>query len=137
MKLLELFSSNVDYKVRTDTDQEFTASALIGTHQINFEAEYEKAEQGWWITFTASGKGFAVTGDGQAPKVLAFVKRCIEDLLRKHDPEMISFSGAQGKHEVYKRMVQRFIPKDKYKITSRSDRSDGSVLFRVTKKEAA
>ena len=136
MKLLELFSSSIEYKVRTDTDKEFTAYALIGNHQINFEAEYDGAEDGWWITFNASGKGFNVTDDGQAPKVLAFVKRCIEDLIKKHDPATFSFSGAAGKHEVYSRMVKRFIPQDKYKVAT-MDRINGSRRFLVTKKEAA
>lgn len=136
MKLTELFSSDIDYKVETDSADKYSAHAIIGSYKIRFEAERDEPENdSWWLTFRVPGRGFDLTGDGQAPKVLAFVKRCIEELIKLRNPAELSFSGGPGKHEVYKRMIKRFIPADKYKVSERG-RPDVSVMFRVTRKDA-
>lgn len=134
MLLSELFTSAVDYQVYANDAKEFSARSKIGSHLINFSAEREGDDNSWWVTFSAPKFGFNATGDGQPAKVLAFVKRCIEDLIAKHDPDEIVFSGAAGKDNVYRRMVERFIPKDKYRVVEKNHHK--STLFKVIKKDA-
>ena len=146
MKLLELFNSKTDYKVHKDSDLYFHASAKIGNKDIEFYADNED-RKGWWVSFGSGvkpGDGrqsfFDVTDDGYGAQVLAFVKRAFEDLVKRKDPAIITFSGAVGKDAIYQRMINRFVPKDKYRIETAKQTVTGQActtftLFKIPKEK--
>lgn len=145
MKLLELFNSKSKLTIEHDTSEYFSVSTVINGKKIDFDAD-NGDHKGFYISFSTPDVPrytsiFALTNDGHAPQVLAFVKQCLELLVDKYAPEMISFSAAGSRGPVYKRMLDKFMPKE-YKL----DYYDGSrdsegqreeSQFTLTKKHEA
>ena len=140
MKLLELFNTKPKLTIEHDSSDYFSVSTKIGDTKIDFDAD-NGDHKGWVVTFCdpdANQKNksvFDMTNDGQAPQVLAFVKACLEMLVDKYSPELISFSASGStRSKVYKRMLDRFMPSI-YKL--QHTRGFYGDEFNLTKKHEA
>jgi hypothetical protein len=61
------------------------------------------------ITFTREGS-YDITGQGDAPRVLATVAKAIDIYLRKYSPKYVVFSSKEGSRTgVYSAMVRRLL----------------------------
>lgn len=127
MKLLELFNSKVDFKVKNQTATHFTTTAQINGRTINtiFTKEDGMGDDLWEVSFVEIVKGkatYALTGNGGALEVLTHV---FFDAMRMfaeiYHPATIYFSAEKEKTNrasIYLRILKKLKLKG-YKIDHR------------------
>jgi len=145
MNLQELLNTSkfTDFKVTADSPQEYGASAKIGDRTINFGAAKERVpfeeEYFWEIDFTEENadkhQSHEKTGSGREFEVFAFIKKCLENLIKKHDPYMLKFSAVKrdagdARAKLYERMIKNYLTG--YKLDKIE--GDSGALFVLTKK---
>ena len=136
MKLVELFNSEANIRIKHDADDSFEAWAKIGESDICFQADYideTDGDDGWYVRFTKDGQSFDLTNDGHAAKVLSFVKRCLEMLVDSNEPDKMTFTASGGRQDVYRKMIKRFMP-DNYEVEETKTKDTDTSHFVLVKK---
>lgn len=122
MKLNEILNKKVEFDVVEDTKSIYKTSATIAGRQIVFTAthnDHAATEGKWEVEFTemfddGSDGTHDLTGAGGELEVFAMVKGSIEALIKKHKPELISFTadkrnGKNNRASLYDRFLKRFM----------------------------
>lgn len=125
MKLDELLSKPLSFKITERTKSFYAAEFVAGKREIRFLAHNESAEYGeddndgeWIIEFgevTSDGTvAHGKTQSGNEFEVFATLKSIIDDFINKCDPTVISFSADKDKKNnrsrVYAKLFQRNLP---------------------------
>lgn len=132
MLLTELFNSRLEKSVVKDTNDEYQIKAKIGSHEIMFFG-YGHGDGEFSVSFDAidTPMDFMFTRDHASIQVLAFVKECIEELVKKHNPSKIYFTAKGKRAVIYRKMIARFALKD-YEM---ADHAYGGEISFVLKKK--
>ena len=130
MKITELLDSDVDLRVKMDTDRVFRAYTTVNGRKINIDIENNR-KYGWSVMFGEDGNiSNAPTGNGGALQVYSAVVKAIQHVIQKHHPEKITFHGMNdtGQAAVYKRIASRIKG-----YTIKSTEITGSTKFELDK----
>lgn len=132
MILLELLDTTPNFEILLDKSGIFEVRSKIGKRTIDFNAFQSKIvldnKVKWGVEFIENGYDYKLTGSGNEFKVFAFIKKCMEMLIEKHKPDIITFlsdKGDKSRTELYKRLLNKFLTSYNFTIidveTSESD----------------
>ena len=146
MKLLEILNKKfTDLSVNEDSEDWYSVDAKIGDRIINFDAQriverISGVEHSWEVDFSEASKPsangvskhtYALTKSGNEFEVFAFIKQCMEEFIKKHNPKIIKFTadkeGSVSRASVYERLLKKFLKGYSIKIND-----DGSRQVKFT-----
>jgi hypothetical protein len=140
MLLSEILNRKIDYKITNATRRDFNTEAIIGNRKIMFDADSDNGLS-WEVSFlekdlkSTSSRSYDVTGSGNELEVFSMVKDSILELIKKYDPNEISFNaskkeGNATRANLYDRLIKRFkIPGYSY----RRDETSANAYFVLRK----
>jgi hypothetical protein len=143
MLLSELFNTTASFEVIKDSDHTFEVqtqlkkSVIIFTALTTGIAERGDSKNDWDVAFSShdptakiGAYEFALTGNHESVQVLAFVREAMHQLIKKHDPSIITFSSKNDRAEIYKKMIDRFASQYKCEVNKNS----GTTYFKMIRK---
>lgn len=139
--LQELFNSDVPFAVAADTDDLLTTKATINGRKIVFNARNEDIEGAsltyWYAEFFELGdqndKKYNTTKGGKEFEVFSMIKKSMEILINKREPDIIFFSAAKedrSRADVYEKLLKRYA---KGYTLVRNDRGGRAVKFKLVR----
>ena len=142
MILLELFNTKIKAEVEQDDGEGYQVTANIGDRDISFYSEiYSRDDKTvCYIEFmevNKQGKNtYTLTKSGKEFEVFAFVKQCMEHIIKKHKPDFITFSSKSeeaSRISLYKKMIR--LAKG-YKLSTKPinrDNKHSEIVFSLEK----
>lgn len=136
-----------NYEVQTDIGGRkvnFLATTIQGYWDLEFSKVEEDEDGNEYRNYKQTNKKKTVGGklvtDGLEMKVMSFVTQCMQDLIKKHNPEKIIFNARKKEYDqdeeetnrprMYERLIKQYFKQYDYK---RSDKGN-TAAFMLTRK---
>lgn len=136
-RVLEALDTDIKFTYVVDDRDNFHTTAYIGGRVIAFDA-HQHMPGAWLVSFHEKKTGkhgepkreYGATGSGNELAVFSMVKRSMEELIKKKNPDVINFTASKvdgdTRTNLYDRLVRKFAS-DKFDIEKRTVQGVPSV----------